>query len=58
MSSIEAEFTTFTEASKYILYVQSILEQIGIPQHHAAILYEDNQGALVLMANAQKPSAK
>jgi deoxyuridine 5'-triphosphate nucleotidohydrolase len=57
MSSTEAEFTAAAEAGKYILYVRSILEQIGIPQHHATILYEDNQGAL-LMANAQQPTKR
>jgi hypothetical protein len=55
MSSTEAEFTAAAEAGKYILYVRSLLKQIGIPQHHATILYEDNQGAL-LMANAQQPT--
>jgi hypothetical protein len=57
MSSTEAEFTAAAEAGKYILYVCSILDQIGIPQHHATILYEDNQGAL-LMANAQQPTKR
>ena len=57
MSSTEAEFTSAAEAGKYILYVRSILDQIGIPQHHATVLYEDNQGAL-LMANAQQPTKR
>ena len=57
MSSTEAEFTAAAEAGKYILYVRSLLEQIGIPQHHATILYEDNQGAL-LMTNAQQPTKR
>ena len=57
MSSTEAEFNAAAEAGKYILYVRSILEQLGIPQHHATTLYEDNQGAL-LMANAQQPTKR
>jgi hypothetical protein len=57
MNSTEVEFTAAAEAGKYILYVRSLLEQIGIPQHHATILYEDNQGAL-LMANAQQPTKR
>jgi deoxyuridine 5'-triphosphate nucleotidohydrolase len=57
LSSTEAEFTAAAEAGKYILYVRSILNEIGIPQDEATILYEDNQGAL-LMANAQQPTKR
>ena len=57
LSSTEAEFTAAAEAGKYILYVRSILEQIGIPQELATILHEDNRGAL-LMANTQKPTKR
>ena len=57
MSSTEAEFTAAAEAGKYILYVRSILDQLGIPQDEATTLYEDNQGAL-LMANAQQPTKR
>jgi hypothetical protein len=57
MSSTEAEFTAAAEDGKYILYVRSILEQIGIPQHEATTLYEDNQGSL-LMENAQQPTKR
>ena len=57
MSSTEAEFTAAAEAGKYILYIRSILEQLGIPQHEATTLYEDNQGAL-LMANQQQPTKR
>ena len=52
LSSTEAEFIAACEAGKYILYVRTILEEIGMPQEAASILYEDNQGAL-LMANAR-----
>jgi deoxyuridine 5'-triphosphate nucleotidohydrolase len=55
LSSTEAEFNAAVEAGKYILYVRTILEEIGLAQEHASILYEDNQGAL-LMANAQRPT--
>ena len=56
-SSTEAEFTAAADAGKQILYVRSLLEQIGIPQHNATILYEDNQGAL-LMAKSQQPTRR
>jgi hypothetical protein len=57
LSSTEAEFIAASEAGKYILYIRTILKEIGLPQHLATILYEDNQGAL-LMANAQQPTKR
>jgi hypothetical protein len=58
LSSTEAEFTAAAEASKYILYVRSILDQLGIPQDAATpVLYKDNQGAL-LLTNAQQPTKR
>jgi deoxyuridine 5'-triphosphate nucleotidohydrolase len=57
LSTTEAEFTAACEAGKYILYIRSIMQQIGMEQTDATILYEDNQGAL-LMANAQRPTKR
>ena len=56
-SSTEAEFIAASDAGKYILYLRTIMEQIGIPQENATILYEDNQGAL-LMARAKQPTKR
>jgi hypothetical protein len=56
-SSTEAEFTAACEAGKLILYFRSILDDIHMPQHHATILSEDNNGAL-LMTNAQQPTRR
>ncbi len=52
-SSTEAEFTAAADAAKYILYLRSLLEEIGLLQEDATVLYEDNQGAR-LMANAKQ----
>ena len=57
LSSTEAKFTAAAEAGKFILYVRSIVEELGIPQRYATTLYEDNQGA-ILMANAQQPTKR
>lgn len=57
LSSTEAEFTAAAEAGKFILHVRSILHELGVEQHHATTLYEDNQGA-ILMANAQQPTKR
>ena len=57
MSSTEAEFIAACEAAKVILYVRSILEDSGIDQLKATILYADNQGAL-LMANGGQPTKR
>ena len=56
-SSTEAEFVAACDAGKYILYLRSLLQEIGLRQEDATVLYEDNQGAL-LMANAQKPTKR
>ena len=56
-SSTEAEFTAAADAGKYILYLRSLLEEIGLSQEDATVLFEDNQGAL-LMANAQRPTKR
>ena len=57
LSTTEAEFTAACEAGKYLLYVRTILEEIGLEQTDATVLYEDNQGAL-LMANASRPTKR
>ena len=40
-----------------ILFFRSLLQDIGLEQSHASILFEDNQGAL-MMANAQQPTKR
>ena len=57
LSSTEAEFSAACEAGKIILYLRTILEELGLEQEKATVLYEDNQGAL-LMANASQPTRR
>ena len=57
MSSTEAEFTAVCDAGKAILYIRSILNQIGVNQNEATTLFIDNNGAL-LMGNAQQPTRR
>ena len=56
-SSTEAEFAAASAAEKHILHLRTLLKEIGLQQESATILYEDNQGAL-LMANAQRPTKR
>ena len=51
LSSTVAEFIAAYDAGKTILYVRSLLQDLGIDQSEATTLHEDNQGAL-LMENA------
>ena len=44
-----------TDADKMILFICSIIWDIGIPQQDVTIMYEDNN-ACTAMANAQKPT--
>jgi hypothetical protein len=53
-SSTEAEFIAACDTAKIILFFRSILEELGVKQTHATVMFEDNTGAL-LMANAQQP---
>ena len=56
-STTEAEFTAACDAAKAILYLRTILDQMGLDQNKATILFEDNEGALQ-MANAQQPTRR
>ena len=56
-SSTEAEFTAACKAGKSILYVRSILDEIGLSQDEATPLFIDNNGAL-MMGNAQQPTRR
>jgi hypothetical protein len=57
MSSTEAEFMAASDAGKMILFIRSIMWDLGVPQQAASILYEDNDGCTA-MANAQKPTSR
>ena len=47
-SSTEAEFLAASDAGKLALYICSILDNMGVPQTDATLIYEDNWGALLL----------
>jgi len=57
LSSTEAEFIAACDAGKNCLYLRSILNDLGIEQKEATVIYEDNQG-VILMANAGKPTKR
>ena len=46
-----------TDCGKMILYVRSVMWDLGVPQHAATIAYEDND-ACTAMANARKPTTR
>jgi hypothetical protein len=46
-----------SDFGRVLLFVQSILWDIGVPQTAASILYEDNN-ACIAMAMAQKPKPR
>jgi hypothetical protein len=45
------------DAGKMILFVRSILLDLGIPQQAASVLFEDND-ACTAMVNALKPTTR
>lgn len=56
-SSTEAEFIAACDTGKFTQYLRSIFEDIGIPQHEATVILEDNTGAL-MMANVRQPTRR
>jgi hypothetical protein len=56
-SSTEGEFMAACSAERMILFVRSVLWDLGVPQAAAALLYKDND-ACIAMANAQKPTPR
>ena len=56
-SSTEVEYMLAYYTGKMILFVRSILWDLGVPQEAATLLYEDND-ACTAMANAQKPTSQ
>ena len=56
-SSTEAEFMAAYDTGKMILFIRSVLWDLGIPQEAATVLYEDND-ACTAMGNAQKPTPR
>ncbi len=46
---MEAECTAACDAGKLILFFRSLLQDLGMEQQHAIILYEDNNGALITL---------
>jgi KUP system potassium uptake protein len=56
-SSTEAEFVAACDTAKLILFYRSLMHDVGLEQNDATILFEDNNGAL-LMANAQQPTRR
>ena len=56
-SSTESEYMEASDGGRMLLFVRSVLWDLGIPQCAASIAYEDND-ACTAMANAQKPTAR
>jgi hypothetical protein len=56
-SSTEAEYMSAYFTGKMILFVRSVLWDLGVPQEAATILYDDND-VCTAMANAQKPTPR
>jgi hypothetical protein len=54
-SSPKAKFMAACNMGKVILFIRSVLWDLGIPQEAATLLYKDND-ACTAMGNAQKPT--
>jgi ribosomal protein L30/L7E len=56
-SSTEAELIAAVSAAKVIRYLRSILDDLGLPQESASVMYEDNKAVLDIV-NKQIPSER
>jgi hypothetical protein len=56
-SPTEAEFIEACDTAKMILFFRSLLQEQGLPQEEVTILFEGNNGTL-LMNNAQQPTQR
>jgi hypothetical protein len=50
-SSMEVEYKAIANATAEIVWIQSLLQELGVPQPPAAVLWCDNLGATYLSAN-------
>ena len=48
MSSTEAELYAAVEATKDVVWLRHLLEEIGFPQHHPTKVYVDNESLITL----------
>ena len=49
LSSTEEEFSALCDAAKIILYIRTVLKVLGVEQHHATPLFEDNRGCILII---------
>ena len=55
MISTEAKYIAAAESGKLVLYMRSMLNELGIEQEPTTTLYEDND-VVIAMANYQRPA--
>ena len=57
LSSTEAKLIAAVTAAKKIKYIQSVLDELGIPESGPTPIYEDNKPAIKII-NANKPTGR
>jgi histone deacetylase 1/2 len=50
-SSTEAEYKSLANATAEVIWIQTLLRELGVPQSRATVLWCDNLGATYLSAN-------
>ena len=55
LSTTESEILSASDAGRLALYLRSVLADLGYPQHHATVIFEDNR-ATVLISQAAHPT--
>ena len=57
LSSTEAKFYAAVSAAKIVLYLRSVLHDLGFPQKEPAIIYEDNNSTIKIV-NSRIPTQR
>src|SRR5579859_419301 len=53
LSSTESEYMALTQAAKESIWIQRLIEELGIPIANVNVIYADNQGSIALAKNPE-----
>src|SRR5579859_1528139 len=53
LSSMESEYMALTQAAKESIWIQRLIEELGIPIANVNVIYADNQGSIALAKNPE-----
>jgi hypothetical protein len=56
---MEAEYTALSETATFVIWLRTLLEEMGFKQHDPTIIYEDNKSCITVASSwKQHPGMK